>query len=190
MVGGIIGGASQAGMAVAQEGADLQAAVTKNRRTNLAITAGMQAAREKGDYQVQKINAQGTQLAAQQKSAYTNSGVDASSGTAAQVQANTAALSALDAQTAANNAAKEVWGFRQGRVQADENLAQESDNARRKMWGGILGGMSQFAGGAAQGSSLGNAGGDSASQQAGDNAFNSGGSSGMGDFSAGGGGYA
>jgi hypothetical protein len=55
---------------------------------------------------------QGKQIIGAQRAAYAASGVDVSSGTPAAVEADTQALSELDALTIKNNAALEAWGYR------------------------------------------------------------------------------
>lgn len=54
----------------------------------------------------------GTELAARQHVAFANSGVDASVGTAANVQAATRARAELEAKQLENDAAREAWGYR------------------------------------------------------------------------------
>ncbi len=75
-----------------------------------------------------KVRMLGGKTAAAQNVAYANSGVDASTGTAAAVQANTAAQTELDAQTVKNNAAREAWGFKVKQQEAkrtyDAKMAQ------------------------------------------------------------------
>jgi hypothetical protein len=66
----------------------------------------------RGQQDESKIRMQGGKLADAQHTAYANSGIDASSGTAADVQAETRATTEFDARTAQNNAAREAWGFK------------------------------------------------------------------------------
>lgn len=71
----------------------------------------------------QTIGAQRVALAAQ--------GVDVNSGSAADIQENSAAIGAIDAQTIKNNAAREAWGYKMNA--ADYNLrgqlvARTADN--------------------------------------------------------------
>lgn len=69
--------------------------------------------REQAAFEIGRIKSAGTALGAEQRVAYTAAGVDPTVGTAAAVQADTAAQAALDAQTAKNNEAIAQWGFRQ-----------------------------------------------------------------------------
>lgn len=69
-----------------------------------AVSRGNLAARQRERQARRTIGAQRAALAA--------NGVDVNSGTAADLQADEAALGALDAQTIRNNAAREAWGYR------------------------------------------------------------------------------
>jgi hypothetical protein len=88
---------------------------------------------------IYKTRLRGAQTVAAQRLAYANSGVDINSGTAAQVQSNTAGAAERDVMTLRANAAREAWGFK---VQAD-TLAQNHDtergNIERDFWGGFTG---------------------------------------------------
>jgi hypothetical protein len=66
----------------------------------------------RGNIEAGKLRMAGTLEAAQQASAYQGGGVDATTGTASDMAQATAAGAELDAQTAANNAAREAWGYR------------------------------------------------------------------------------
>lgn len=69
-----------------------------------AINRGRVAAKRRLSQVGQTIGAQRVALAAQ--------GVDINSGTAADIQASTAKIGAIDAQTIRNNAAREAWGYK------------------------------------------------------------------------------
>jgi hypothetical protein len=97
------GGLDAASQAAYQEQADLQ-------NQQLAEQAGADAS-ARGGQQAGRIRMQASQLAARQRVAFANSGVDITTGTPVQVAAGTAAMGELDAQTARNNAAREAWGY-------------------------------------------------------------------------------
>jgi len=151
MMGGIsemISGAAQFGMAI-QEGGELQAAADKQRQRELdAANVGIDQAVSKGARVEGQVRAAGGGLQARQRMAYTNSGVDSGVGTAAQVQANTAMQTELDAQTAKNNAALEVWGFKQQKQQTRAEHQARTDEIRRKGTASMVGGAGKFMGGA------------------------------------------
>lgn len=108
-----------------------------------------QAQRE-GLFNVSKLRTQSSTTLAKQKVAYANSGVDSTVGTPASVQANTAAQGEVDIQTAKNNAALEVWGYREhARLTKYESYAKQGQiNAAR--YGGVLGASGQLAQGGSQ----------------------------------------
>lgn len=70
-------------------------------------------ARARGDQEAQQVTLAGGDLARQQGQAYAASGVVSSSGTAAETQAETYALTRLDAAQTQNNAMREAWGHEQ-----------------------------------------------------------------------------
>lgn len=74
---------------------------------------GAQDALQRGSMAAAQLRMRGNQLAGQQKAAYAASGVDSSSGSAADTLASTRAMAELDAQTAKNNAAREALGYKQ-----------------------------------------------------------------------------
>lgn len=107
-----------AGMAQAVVGdiarRDEDSAAVNEARTNqeLAQKAAADAV-DRGNIAAGRTRITGDQLVGKQTVAYANSGVDSSVGTAANVQADTQAMSELDARTHENNAAREAWGFNQ-----------------------------------------------------------------------------
>jgi hypothetical protein len=138
----IVGAGFQLDAEQKQNNRDLQ-------RQNLASDVGTEQAQEKGNYQAAQIRQQVAQLGAKQRTAYANSGVDSTVGTAAQVQANTSMQGELDAQMAKNNAAREVWGYQQAKKQAQEDFQAKNDAASRKAAGTVVGGAGKLAGGVA-----------------------------------------
>ena len=82
-----------------------------------------------------------------QKLAYASNNVDATYGTAAAVQADTAATAELDAKTKKNNVAREAWGYKVQQEQAHRDYQSKSAAAQNKMTGSVLTGAGQLLGG-------------------------------------------
>lgn len=148
-MGGIISGVTQFATAGLELTADQQAADLKYKRDIQAADLAIESAREQGAWESGKARILGEKLAREQQMAYANSGIDSTTGTAAQVQANTAALSAMDAQQLAIRAAREVYGLQEGKKQAKENRDIARAAAERKAIGQGLGGMAKTVGGLA-----------------------------------------
>lgn len=144
---GIIEGSVGMFMAPEEARAEQQALKLKYERDVQAADLAIESAREKGAWESGKARILGEKLGREQMVAYANSGVDASSGTAAQVLGNTAALSELDAQQLAINAAREAWGYREQKKQLKENRDLEAGNINRKAIGQGLGSFSKALGG-------------------------------------------
>lgn len=123
--------------AAAEDAEDEQRALAFN-----AITAG-----DKGRLEAGKVRMAGSQLIGRQKTGYATSGVALDVGTPASVMESTAGLAELDAQTAENNAAREVWGYRLQREQSKKNLQRKYDEANREVIGSALSGSGQIMGG-------------------------------------------
>ena len=81
----------------------------------------------------------GTQLAARQAVAYSNSGVDASSGTPADVIASTSTNSELDALTTENNAAREALGYKKHGIQWQAQAGINASRRNSEVAGTIIG---------------------------------------------------
>lgn len=79
--------------------------------TAIAQRGGVDAI-ERGNREAGLARIAGTRVAGQQRLAYTAAGVDASSGTALNVMADSKMMSNLDAATLENNALREAMGFR------------------------------------------------------------------------------
>lgn len=142
-MGGIITGSYEMYQAADQEKADIRANRTEFAREVQQANTAIQSAQEKGSFESARQRILAAQLAAKQKQAYTASGVDATQGTAAAVQADTAALGEMDAQTLAINAAREAWGYREAKHQGLENLKEKNANASRKATGAAIGGYTK-----------------------------------------------
>lgn len=91
------------------EGYQNQINLEENKR--LALQAAADAV-IRGSQEAARTRMAATQMMGRQKVAFGASGVDATVGTAAQVQAGTRMMSELDALTLENNAVREAWGYR------------------------------------------------------------------------------
>lgn len=128
--------------------ADAQAAAQTEWNTNDALAQyNARLARQSGAVKEENVRVGGASTEAQQGMAYANSGVDAGVGTAAQVQANTAAQTEMDAQTQANNTARQAWGFKVQQEQAHQTYVAQTKAASNKAIGSILTGAGQIMGG-------------------------------------------
>lgn len=146
-MGGIVSGGLE--MWSSAEGAteEKQAAALQLRRERQQADFAINSAMQKGAFESGRQRLMTSSLTAQQKTAYAQSGVDPTSGTAASVQADTAALGEKDAQQLAINAATEAWGYKVGKQQAVENAGLQSRSIDRKGIAGSLGGLSKYASG-------------------------------------------
>lgn len=149
---GIFEGASQFINAPFELQSEQSASNRQYQREQAQADAAIQGAQDKGAYESGKARILSASTAAKQKVAYANSGVDPTSGTAADVQADTSALGELDAQTLAIKAAREVYGYQEGKKQSKEEWYARKGNMERKFASAELGGLAKFA---ASGGSLG-----------------------------------
>lgn len=122
-----------------------------------ATIADQQAADalERGQERKQAVRSATRQVIGTQRAGFAGQGVDVSSGSAADVQADAAFLGELDALTEETNAAREAWGIK---VQATD-LRNRADVTRRTgvnqqkaanaaSWGTAIGGAANVIGGA------------------------------------------
>lgn len=123
-----------------------QAELADNQK--LALTAAADA-EARGGADAAKARTQGSKLIEEQKVAYANSGVDPTTGTAANVMADTRAMSELDAQTLKNNAAREAWGFKRYGLKYGEQAGLEAQRTSNRNTATVLTGVGRFASGAA-----------------------------------------
>ena len=101
-------GQEQAGQA-AQNQSNYQAAIARNN-----VIAAQQAAdqvRQQGDQQSAQAALKGRQLISAQRATFAGNGVDANSGSAVNIQGDTAANTKLDELTVTNNAERQAIGF-------------------------------------------------------------------------------
>jgi hypothetical protein len=144
MAGGLMQIFSSMDEGNAESDANRRQYVREHAAANEAITGAI----ERGEFESGRLRMQGAMTAAKQKTAFANSGVDASSGTAANVQADTYGMGAKDAQQAQINAAREVWGFKEQKKQAGEEYESRQAGINRKQTYGILGGFTKWGAGA------------------------------------------
>lgn len=143
LLGGVMGAQNAKQEGAFNSGMLKQNAGLKDQAANDTIAAGNTSA----DWQrVRTGQAIGTQ-----RSAQAANGIDVNSGSAAQLQDDTAMIGELDALTIANNAAREAYGYRVQAQQDRQNANQVLTNAGNKATGSILGGLGSafgsFAGG-------------------------------------------
>lgn len=109
-----------------------------------AKLASMQAqdAIQRGDIEANRKMMETRRMIGAQRAGYAAQGVDVAGGSAADVQADTAAIGALDAQTIRTNALKEAWGYRmqgldyEGKARFTK-LATENESRLSLLTGGL-----------------------------------------------------
>lgn len=91
-----------------------QAQYQKTIAEGNAKVAGIQAddAILQGEKAARQVESTGSKVQGDQRAAFAAQGIEADSGTAADVQTDTQKFSALDALTVRNNAKKAAWGYR------------------------------------------------------------------------------
>lgn len=102
-------------------------------------------ARARGGIAAGELRMQASQLAARQRVAYANSGVDVSEGTPAATMAATRMMGELDAQTALNNAAREAWGYQRQGAQIQQAMQIDQVAGQNQKYGDLLSTTGQFA---------------------------------------------
>lgn len=113
--------------------------------------AAAQDAEKRGAVEADRYRRQVGQLIGSQRTGFAANGIDVNSGTASEIQDDTAAFGEFDALTIANNAAREAWGYRVGAQNDLMNGRMAQSNAKSAATGSILGGVGSafgsFAGG-------------------------------------------
>lgn len=120
----LIGGTASAANGYAQRGAYLQQGSFQRQIANQnSQLANLQAADaiQRGNIMAVRENQKAAALVGAQRASMGSQGVDVNTGSTAQIQADTAGLSAIDQLTIKNNAAREAWGYN---VQALQSSAQ------------------------------------------------------------------
>jgi hypothetical protein len=133
LVGGMMGAQN-----AKQQGA-FQAAMGEQNAGYKEMAA--QDAEKRGAVQADQYRRQVGQLIGSQRSGFAANGIDVNSGTAAEIQDDTAAFGEFDALTIANNAAREAWGYRVGAENDRLNARMAQSNAKGAAAGSILGGV-------------------------------------------------
>lgn len=121
----------------AQASADLQNAAYADSAANDAVKRG---AVEEDQQRLQTTAAIGTQRAG-----FAANGVDVNSGSAANIQDDTAQLGEFDALTIRNNAAREAWGYRTQSSTYRQSAVTAQQSAKNNMFGSLLGAGAQGA---------------------------------------------
>lgn len=148
---GLMGASSAIDGGNYQSGLLKQNAAFKNQAADEAILAGNTDADWQRVRTGQAVGEQRTSLAA--------NGIDVNSGSAGQLQDDTAMIGELDALTIQNNAAREAYGYRTQANQDIANAKQVKKNAKSQAIGSILGGAGSAFGMAAAGGMFGSGGG-------------------------------
>lgn len=146
-------------VAIGLAGSMMQA---QGQKENGAFQSGMlkQNAAFKAQTAEETINAGNTsadwqrvrtgQAVGTQRSVQAANGIDVNSGSAAQLQDDTAMLGELDALTIQNNAAREAYGYRvqakQDLLNANQSVKNGNTGAMGSILGGIGGAFGSFAG--------------------------------------------
>ncbi|MFJ1336758.1 hypothetical protein ACIKP7_01300 [Pseudomonas caricapapayae] len=92
----------------------------------------------RGEFESDQQRLQTRAAIGSQRAGFAANGVDVNSGSAAEIQDDTAALGELDALTIRNNAAREAWGYR---TQAQQNVLAANTakgSAKAGMFGSLL----------------------------------------------------
>lgn len=86
-----------------------------------------------GEQDAGRARMKGSEMVARQRVAFSNSGVDASVGTPAQVAASTSMWTELDAQTSRNNAMRKAFGYKQSarKYRTESSSIQDQLNAEQ-----------------------------------------------------------
>lgn len=133
LVGGMMQAQGQTQNADFQSGMMEQNAQFKLKTADETINAGNTSA----DWQRVRAG----QTVGTQRSVQAANGIDVNSGSAAQLQDDTAMLGELDALTIQNNAAREAYGYRVQAKQDILNASQTVQNGKTAAMGSILGGF-------------------------------------------------
>lgn len=163
--------AVQTGVQYTAEGDEGKLEVQRDQQNESLANTAARDSMIRGDIQAGLARIHGSQVAAEQKVAYANSGVTLGEGTPAQTAANTRTMSTLDVMTIQNNAAREAFGYTSKAAQFELQTKMDAARMRNKQTGTLLSGMSKFA---SAGSSGGGDSGGSDSQSSIDDAFNNG----------------
>lgn len=139
--------------AAIQGGLAVDSGITQGREERRQLLNNQAAAEDAAALALQRgageaalARKQARRLAAHQGLAFRGAGVDATTGTAADLQLETEALGELDAQTIENNAAIEAFGFKKHGMDFNRQAGLSSSRRNREMAGTIIGSASNIAG--------------------------------------------
>ncbi|MCO7513713.1 hypothetical protein NJF44_01335 [Pseudomonas guariconensis] len=122
----------------AQQAQQQGAATAEANLQNAAFAdAAASDAIKRGEFEADQSRIDTRAMIGAQRAGFAANGIDVNSGSAADVQDDTAALGEQDALTIKNNAAREAWGYR---TQAQQNRMAAS-NARRSGQAGMFGSL-------------------------------------------------
>lgn len=122
----------------AQQAKAQGAATAEAAQQNAAFAnASADDAIKRGEFESDQQRLETRAMIGSQRAGFAANGIDVNSGSAADVQDDTAAMGELDALTIKNNASREAWGYRN---QAQQNLLAAS-NAKKSGQAGMFGSL-------------------------------------------------
>ena len=133
---------AQGGMKALQGVADYQNSKQKAKALKQNAEAKRQEAKDTrvaGYQQGDKQRERGEQFKGSQRAQLGASGVDVNSGTAGQIQEDTARLSEYDARVIENNALRQAWGLESDAAMLDYQAKVEKKQSRINLFSTILG---------------------------------------------------
>lgn len=136
-VQGVMGAQAAKKAGDAQASADMQNAQYADMAANDSVKRGGMS---EDQQRLQTAAAIGTQRAG-----FAANGVDVNSGSAANIQDDTAQLGEFDALTIRNNAAREAWGYRTQSQTYRDSAKTALSSAKNNMFGSLLGAGAQGA---------------------------------------------
>lgn len=92
----------------------------------------------RGAFDASRRAVAGRQMVGAQRAAAAASGIDANSGSAAQLQSDEAGMSAFDEQMIRNNAAREAWGYKAQSTINSQAAKNEADALKRDSYSTLL----------------------------------------------------
>ncbi|MHC8321202.1 virion core protein, T7 gp14 family [Pseudomonas sp. GB2N2] len=129
-----VGGLMQA-QAAKKEGAAAASAALQNAQFSEASAADTI---KRGDFESDQQRIQTRDAIGTQRAGFAANGIDVNSGTAANIQDDTAQLGELDALTIKNNAAREAWGYGTQATQFKTSAKNSLSTANSNMFGSLL----------------------------------------------------
>lgn len=140
----ISAGASLAGGLVGADASmrngDIQAQIARNNATTENRNATVSA--ETGDVQATNQGLKTAQTVGKMKATLGASGVDTTSGSAANVESEAEGAGLTDAETIRSNAARSVWGYQVGAQQEEEQAGYDVQAGEFGMLSSFIGGIS------------------------------------------------